>query len=269
MPNSLTLKYALLFLALTLLMGCQRASSSKAAEPPERTDIKLISFEAATQQLSFQSSDSTRLAGQIDWPRNQTRPPLVFIIHHSGPVDRDSYQYLAARLVPAGYAVFRFDKRGNGQSSGVYGCCEANDALAAYRAVITNGGFDPERVFIVAQSIGSQILADHFVEFARIHRPTAVFLLSNLVENEKILAIKAPLHIVVSDSEPNLAAIAAGAVQAHRAAYDDGASFYVAPHTEHTLFDISEGPIDWSDPNWPNKFSNDAWLRLLNGLKEF
>jgi alpha-beta hydrolase superfamily lysophospholipase len=221
----------------------------------------------ATQEVVFQSSDGTRLAGQFDWPPGQTRPPLVFIIHHADPIDRHQYQFLATRLLPAGYAVFRFDKRGTGRSGGAYGCCEDDDALAAYRAAIERGGFDPERVFIVAQSIGTRILADRFAEFEQIHQPTGVILLSNLLENEEVLAIKAPLHIIVSDSEPNLAAIGPGAVQAHQAAYDYGASVYVALQTEHTLFDISAGPIDWSDPSWPEKFHSGAWQSLLSWLE--
>lgn len=224
-------------------------------------------FKAISQEVLFQSDDRTQLAGQIDWPPGQTAPPLVFIIHHSGPVERNSYQYLADRLVPVGYATFRFDKRGTGRSEGEYGCCEDSDALAAYRAVIAQAGFDPERVYIVAQSIGSQILAERFAEFEQIYPPTGVVLLSNLLEKDEVLAIRAPLHIIVSDSESKLAAIGAGAVTAHRAAYDYGASFYVALQTEHTLFDISEGPINWDDPNWPEKFHNGAWLSLLSWLE--
>jgi alpha/beta superfamily hydrolase len=31
------------------------------------------------------------------------------------------------------HTVFRFDRRGTGMSGGEYGCCENEDALAAYR----------------------------------------------------------------------------------------------------------------------------------------
>jgi pimeloyl-ACP methyl ester carboxylesterase len=193
-------------------------------------------------------------------------PPFVFILHHSGPVDRDAYQYLAARLVPAGYAVFRFDKRGNGQSAGTYGCCEADDAVAAYRAGVMQGGYDPTRVYIVAQSLGTEILAQRFDDFEAIHLPRGAVLLSSLLTDEQILNVRVPVHIIVSDSEPELRSITEAATRAHRAAYPFGADFDVIPNTEHTLFDISAGPMDWSDPRWPRRFHPDAWASLLNWL---
>ncbi|MCS6964239.1 MAG: lysophospholipase [Thermoflexus sp.] len=249
---------------LALVSACEGLSIPSAQRT--QADFKRIPFQTVAQEISFQSEDGTRLAGQLDRPPGLTNPPLVFIIHHSGPVDRDAYQYLAARLVPAGYAVFRFDKRGTGRSEGIYGCCEDRDALAAYRAAMAQDGIDRSCVFIIAQSIGTHILAQRFGEFVGIHRPAGVVLLSSLLPGEKILAIQAPLHIIISDSEPNQAALGEEAVKIHRAVYRYGASYFIAPHTEHTLFDISEGPIDWSDPDWPEKFSQDAWLSLLGWL---
>ncbi len=250
-----------------LVLAANCSGPTIAADQRTQADFKRIPFETMAQEVSFQSEDGTRLAGQLDRPPGQANPPLVFIIHHSGAVDRDAYQYLAARLVPAGYAVFRFDKRGTGRSEGTYGCCEDSDALAAYRAAVAQDGIDMSRVFIVAQSIGTRILAGRFEEFAQVHRPAGVVLLSSLLPGKDILAIQAPLHIIISDSEPDLAALGEDAVKAHRAAYGYGASYFIAPHTEHTLFDISGGPIDWSDPNWPEKFSQDAWLSLLGWLE--
>ena len=95
-----------------------------------------------------------------------------------------------------------------------------------------------------------------------------MILLSNRLEKDRILAIRAPLHKIVSDSEPNLKAIGENAVKVHLAKYDYGASLYVAQQTEHTLFDISDGPIDWSNPNWPEKFHTGAWFSMLNWLTE-
>lgn len=250
-----------LVVSLLLVSACQSNSP-----PPNLPPFKLIPFDSKPQEVRFEGKDGVSLAGQFDWSPNNSQSPLVFIIHHADPIDRNYYQYLAARLVPAGYAVFRFDKRGTGQSEGSYGCCEADDALAAYRAAIAQGGFDSTRVFIVAQSIGTKILAERFDEFARIHQPAGVVLLSNLLKNEEILAIKSPLHIIVSDSEPELAAIGEGAARAYQTAYDYDVSFYIASQTEHSLFDISSGPIDWADPTWPDRFHNGTWVSLINWL---
>lgn len=226
----------------------------------------LIPFESMVRQVSFQSEDGTRLAGQLDLPPGVDDPPLVFILHHSGPVDRDSYQYLAAFLVPNGYAVFRFDKRGNGQSEGVYGCCEAQDALAAYRAATALTGFDRERIYVVAQSVGTQILADRYDQFTDIAPVHGVVLLSSLLKGKEVLPIESPIHILVSDSEPELRAITEEAVEAHRKEFGGDASFRIVPYTEHTLFDISQGPIDWDDANWPLRFSKIAADDLLTWL---
>lgn len=261
----------LLWSSVLLLAGGPSGCNAQPtlAVPPvspsiERQDIRLIPFDATTQLVTFQSRDGTRLAGQFDLPPGLTSPPLVFIIHHSGAVDRDSYQYLAARLVPAGYAVFRFDKRGTGKSQGQYGCCEDNDALAAYRAAVADAN---ERVFMLAQSIGTKILADRWKEFEQIRHPDGVVLLSNLLERQEIVTINAPIHIIISDSEARMDAIGEGAVNAHRIAYPKyKASFQVIPNTEHTLFDISSGQIDWSDPNWTRRFHPAAWQSLKNWL---
>ena len=140
--------------------------------------------------MQFKSSDGTALVGQVDWPKGVNNPPFVFIIQHSGPVDRNAYQYLAALLVPEGYAVFRFDKRGNGKSGGTYGCCEEEDALAAYWAAVNLSGYDPERIFIIAQSIGTEILAQRYDDFINLHPVRGVVLLSSLLEGKEILSIK-------------------------------------------------------------------------------
>jgi pimeloyl-ACP methyl ester carboxylesterase len=236
------------------------------AQVPAAPPFRLLPLDAVTREVSF-SSQGAVLAGQIDFPRGQDRPPLLVVIHHSGPVDRDAYQYFAAAFVPHGFAVFRFDKRGTGRSSGDHGCCEGDDAVAAYRAAVAATGFDPRQVFIVAQSLGTRIVADRYVDFEAALPPAGVVLMSSLLRGDAVLAVRAPIHIVVSDSEPDLQALGEAAVQAHRAKYPFGASVFVAPHTEHTLFDTSRGPIDWSSPDWPDRFSAPARESLLRWLR--
>lgn len=214
------------------------------------------------------SAEGANLAGELDLPE-RVNPPLAFIVHHSGPVQRDAYGYMAELLVEAGFAVFRFDKRGTGASEGIYGCCEAQDAVAAYQAAVAQPGIDRSRIFIVAQSIGTEILADHFGEFAAIQRPVGVALLSNLVGPDRIAAIEAPVHIIVSDSETALDAISVQAAAAHEKRWALGASVYVAEQSEHTLFDISDGPIDWSDPVWVERYHRGAMQSLVSWMQSF
>jgi alpha/beta superfamily hydrolase len=266
-------------LAGCLLAGCvaltptrlpETVSPTATSAPPGPTPTlgpKLIAFDSRVQEVVFTSTGGAQLAGQIDWPLNVAEPPLVVIIHHAGREPRDSYQHYAAKLVPAGYAVFRFDKRGAGKSGGEYGCCEADDALAAYAAAAAQPGYDPARVFIIAQSLGTRILAERFTEFERAHPITGVLLLSSLLAGEAVLSVRAPVHIIVADSEPNVRAITEDAVRAHTAAYSFGASYHIADKAEHTLYDISAGPMDWSDPNWPDRFHAGAWESLRMWLE--
>lgn len=217
------------------------------------------------REVRFQSGDAT-LAGELDLPTGEEPAPLVFIIHHSGPVTRDAYGYLAEILLPEGFAVFRFDKRGTGHSTGEYGCCEADDALAAYRAAVGQPGIDRQRVFIVAQSIGTQHLAGQFAAFQAIQPPQGVALLSNLLGPETITAVAAPILVIVAESEPELARIGPDAVTAHQAALPYGAELYIAAGAEHTLFDITDGPIDWTDPAWVTRYHRGAMAYLVGWL---
>jgi pimeloyl-ACP methyl ester carboxylesterase len=207
------------------------------------------------------------LAGELSLPRGDGPFPLVFILHHSGPVTRDAYGYMAELMLPRGFAVFRFDKRGTGASGGSYGCCEGDDGLAAYSAAVQQPGVDRKRVFIVAQSIGTSYLAERFAAFAQVQPPRGVALLSNLLTATTITSITAPALILVADSETNLAAIGADAAAAHQSVATT--TLYIAEGAEHTLFDVRDGPIDWSDPSWVQRYHRGAMKKLLTWLAEY
>lgn len=218
------------------------------------------------RELRFRAADGIILAGELDLPTSQPPRALVVIIHHSGPVDRTSYAYLAELLLPEGYAVFRFDKRGNGASAGQYGCCEATDALAAYQAATSQPDLAQLPVFIVAQSLGTRHVAEQFAEFSAIRPPSAVALLSSLLGPEAITAVAAPVQVIVAESEPELARIGPEAVAAHQSALPYGAELYIAVGAEHTLFDVTNGPIDWDDPAWAERYHRGAMASLIAWL---
>ncbi|WP_298402980.1 alpha/beta fold hydrolase [uncultured Chloroflexus sp.] len=248
---------------LLIVAGC-----TATARPEARPTPHLDPISAERREVRFSADDGITLAGELTLPHQPALPPLVVIIHHSGPVDRDAYGYLAELLVARGYAVFRFDKRGTGASGGAYGCCEAADALAAYRAAVAQPGINQRRVFLVAQSIGTRYVAASFAEYVAATSPCGVALLSNLLGPDEITAIAAPIHVIVADSEPDLQHIGPDAVVAHNARWPYGASLYIAEGAEHTLFDIRDGPIDWSNPNWVQRYHRGAMASLLEWLDQ-
>ena len=56
---------------------------------------------------------------------------------------------------------------------------------------------------------------------------------------------------------------------AHQQHVSAGASLYVAAKSEHTLFDITDGPIDWSDPSWVNRYHRGAMRDMIAWLRSF
>lgn len=245
------------------------AATASTGPLPTRTPLiddalptpRLEGIAAERRDVRFASGE-IELAGELDLPLGAGPHPLVVVIHHSGPVPRDSYGYLAEILVRAGYAVFRFDKRGTRLSGGVYGCCEADDALVAYRAAVAQPDIDRCNVFIVAQSIGTRHLADRYPAYQDIQDPRGVALLSSLLQADSIVRIGAPLIIIVADSEPELSAIGPDAAAAYNARFPGRAALYIAEGAEHTLFDIREGPIDWTDPRWVERYHRGAMNAL-------
>jgi alpha/beta superfamily hydrolase len=258
----LYLKCGVVLTLALIISGCM-LGHSPASDVVPTPQLEGITRER--RQVRFDSQGIT-LAGELDLPLGNAAAPLVFVIHHSGAVERDSYGYLAELLVKEGYAVFRFDKRGTGMSDGEYGCCESDDALAAYRAATAQDDIDRNNVFIVAQSVGTRHLANRFPAYARMRPPQGVVLLSNLLDADSIGAIAAPVHIIVADSEPEVEALGPRAAEAHRSQYPMGASYYVADHAEHTLFDVQAGPIDWSDPEWTHRYHRGAMESLIDWL---
>ena len=72
-------------------------------------------------------SGGHELHGTLCLPATRRQPPVVLMIHGSGPLDRnanmpgqqfDVFNSLAHALAAAGYASLRYDKRGCGSSTG-------------------------------------------------------------------------------------------------------------------------------------------------------
>ena len=69
---------------------------------------------------NFITSGDVRLAYSLDLPQGAGPFPAVVAGHGSGRVTRQQMEGFAARWTAMGFAVLRFDKRGVGESTGVY-----------------------------------------------------------------------------------------------------------------------------------------------------
>ncbi len=70
-------------------------------------------------KLYFRNSDNLRLAGILTIPKKTTKTCIVLC--HGATVDKEEggvFTYLSKRLAKEGFAVFRFDFRGHGESQG-------------------------------------------------------------------------------------------------------------------------------------------------------
>jgi dienelactone hydrolase len=117
---------------------------------------------------TFPSGD-IRLAYTLDLPTGTGPFPAVVMGHGSGQATRHQMGSLAGRLVDAGFAVLRYDKRGVGDSGGVYeGAGVANservfpilagDMLAGVEFLETRGDVDPARIGLFGVSQAGWII---------------------------------------------------------------------------------------------------------------
>lgn len=200
-------------------------------------EVKLPSV--SVSDLLFFAGDHVRLAGQMDYPitpHADTGYPLIFIIQHATCTSRHGYLHFARLGTELGIAVFRWDKRGTGNSgSGGEGTI-TGDTLAAYEMALSQKGMDRQQVIILAQNEGSLLLSEAYDQFAAIQKPLGVILAGNMLDEKQIVGIKAPLLVLVSKNDWNDWHIyAETATKAHNRAYKSNSSFYVAPNTNRRL----------------------------------
>lgn len=204
--------------------------------------VQSTSLAGHTRELEF-AGDTVKLAGQIEYP-NTPCPnggyPLVFILHHAGCNTRECYKDYAEMALSAGYAVFRWDKRGTGRSGAGGRGSTTQDAVNAYEVAVEQQYINPRRVIILAQGAGTGLLGSSYGLFARVQPPYGVVLVSNVLNPEAIVAIQTRLQIVMSDEDWNSwEQYGEAACRAHNAAYKFGASYYVARKADRALVDLT------------------------------
>lgn len=200
-----------------------------------------------TVELMF-AGDGVALAGQIDYPTrrlpHQPLFPLLFILPHSGCNTRDAYAHYVETALAAGFAVFRWDKRGTGRSGAGGRGSTTQDAVNAYETALEQPGIARDLVVILAQSEGTLMLGSSYGLFARLQNPRAVLLAGNMLDEHAVLAVDAPIGIILGTADwkdPRIYAY--NAAHAHKATYKHGAACYVAQEANRRLLVEHNGQL--------------------------
>lgn len=198
----------------------------------------VIERQAHTREIAF-AGDGVRLAGQIDYPQSP-RPergyPLIFLLHDVSWNTRDEARHYARTALNVGFAVFRWDRRGTGRSgAGGYGST-TQDAVNAYETALEQPDVNPRRAVILAHGASTLMLGENYGLFARVQPPAGVLLGGNMLDEDGITAITAPIAILQGSSDWHDPERYARAVAAqHNRVYRYGATAYVAQDADRML----------------------------------
>ena len=200
-----------------------------------------------SHELCFESCNR-RIAGQIDYPNLDPPYPIALILHHRCTGQKEAYRAHAGWALAAGYAAFRFDRLTEGQATAI----AKADAVNAYRTALLQPDIDSSRSVIIAQSVGTRILASIFKRLSAIQQPLGCVLLSNVLRGRDILKIKARVLVVVGEHEifGNVDLIGPQVVAQHNATYNVGASCYIAQDADHCLISPPTWPLAWEEPEF-------------------
>ncbi len=125
-------------------------------------------FPYSEQELNFTAPDGIVLSATLTTPRGVARPNLVVLVTGTGPATRDNemaghqlFLVMADHLARQGIAVLRYDKRGNGRSTGNYAQLTTSQLVGDLGAIMKamDGRKEFARVGIVGLSEGPGIAA--------------------------------------------------------------------------------------------------------------
>jgi len=131
-------------------------------------------FDYPTQELVMLSKTTTgleiQLHGTLSLPKGEGPFPCLLMITGSGPQDRNEnilghqpFAIIADTLAKLGWATFRYDERGVGESTGDFeGATSfdfAQDASAIFAQLKQHPSLDPARIGLLGHSEGSLVAA--------------------------------------------------------------------------------------------------------------
>jgi pimeloyl-ACP methyl ester carboxylesterase len=155
--SKVEMRFIVLGIAAWCLAGCGSPTASDAT-PRDRQ----------SQSGLFANGD-VRLSYQLDLPARTGPAPAVVFGHGSGRANKTSCRFLADPLLERGFATLCFDKRGVGESSGVYANVGtqnsetmfpllASDMAAGVRFLRGNPDIDPARIGLAGNSQAGWII---------------------------------------------------------------------------------------------------------------
>jgi len=155
------------------LVPAERTTSKDAVK---RADPPYVDPSKFTEQDVTVGAQGWPLPGTLTTPKSKgtTKPPLVILVHGSGPHDRDEtigpnapFRDLAHGLATRGVAVLRYEKRTKAHVTKLADPAVASkitvkeevvdDVLATIAQARRMPGIDPDRIFVIGHSLGGTL----------------------------------------------------------------------------------------------------------------
>jgi uncharacterized protein len=128
------------------------------------------------EDVAFANRD-IRLAGTLISPKRPGKHPAIILVHGSGPENREFILPLARFLIRRGIAVFGYDKRGVGGSTGDWQTASfedlAGDVVAAFKYLRSRRDIDAKQIGLLGISQAGWIMP-----IAAVNAPDIAFVIS-------------------------------------------------------------------------------------------
>lgn len=143
-----------ILLAFALVHWAAAADRASLSPPAGSTSVRwhvTATNAVVSQEVRFQSGDAT-LVGTLVVPTGGSLHPAVVVTHDASAPTRDYmlYRHLTEGLPGLSFAVFVYDRRGSGASSGDQTQSDytmlADDAISAARAIAVIPRIDPSKI---------------------------------------------------------------------------------------------------------------------------
>jgi uncharacterized protein len=115
-----------------------------------------------SEDVPFTSADGTKLIGRLSLPGSDTPSPAFMMLHGSEQGTRDNFgnKVMAHYMISRGFAILNYDKRGVGDSEGVYQEAasasnlqkHAEDAIAGVNYLASRPEIDAKRIGLIGFS---------------------------------------------------------------------------------------------------------------------